>query len=201
MLLIGFGYRARQGKNTAAMAMLESCPLDTDVRLYAFADALRQEVRVACARMGGQYALIEGFKESGLMPDWVHFEEPKPRSLLQWWGTEYRRAKHPDYWVSRLRKALDAHQPQVALITDVRFPNEVEAIKSWGGYVVNVTRTTAPDVEVHEHASEAALDGFDGWDFHLEAETKQELTTKAVALFKELNVSLPRSGNVLRPGH
>lgn len=185
-LIIGFGYRARQGKNTAAMAMLEACPLETRVHQYAFADALKQEVRVACGRMGGQYDLIERFKEAGLMPDWVHFEDPKPRSLLQWWGTEYRRAKDPDYWVKRLRKTLDAHSPEIALITDVRFTNEIDAIHSWGGVVVNVTRTTTPDVEVHEHESESGLDTFVGWDYRLEAADKAELTEKSVALFHEI---------------
>ncbi len=186
MLLIGFGHRARQGKSTAASAVLEACPLETQVHLYAFADALRSEVRTACARFGGQFNLIEQFKESGLMPEWVHFEEPKPRSLLQWWGTDYRRAQDPDYWVKRLRKTLDNHQPEVALITDVRFPNEADAIHAWGGYVVRVIRTTAPDVQVHEHPSESILDGYHGWDFTLTAANVPELQAKARALYADL---------------
>jgi hypothetical protein len=44
MLLIGFGYKARQGKNSAAIAVLNASPLDSHARLYAFADALRAEV-------------------------------------------------------------------------------------------------------------------------------------------------------------
>ena len=88
MILIGFGHRARQGKNTAAQAVMDLQPLDTEVRLYAFGDALKTEVRVACAKFSGQSELIRAWKEAGLMPEWVHFEEPKPRSLLQWWGTD-----------------------------------------------------------------------------------------------------------------
>jgi hypothetical protein len=95
MLLIGFGHRARMGKNTAAQAVLEACPLDTDVHLYAFADALKMEVRSACAKAGGQWALIESWKEGGVLPDWVVYEDPKPRSLLQWWGTTSAGSKTP----------------------------------------------------------------------------------------------------------
>lgn len=185
MLLIGFGHRARQGKNTAALAVLNDCPLETAVRMYAFGDALRMEVRVAAAKFGGEYALIEAWKEAGLMPEWVVDETPKPRSLLQWWGTDYRRAQHPDYWVKRLKATLDAHEPEVALITDVRFPNELEAIRSWGGVYVEVVNTNAPDVSVHEHSSEAALDGVQP-DYLISAGSTAECRHQAVALYRQL---------------
>lgn len=185
MLLLGFGHRARQGKNTAAQAVLEACPLDCQVHIYAFADALRREVRTACATLGGQFNLIKQFKESGLMPDWVHFEEPKPRSLLQWWGTDYRRAKDPNYWVNRLRRTLDDHNPEVALISDVRFPNEVSAIRSWGGFYVDVVNTNTPDVDVHEHPSEAALDNAKP-DFRIVAASAEECKRKAVEIYRRL---------------
>ena len=187
MLLIGFGHRARQGKNTAAQAVLEACPLETQVHIYAFADALRTEVRRYCASLGGQFNLLEQFKEAGLMPEWVRFEEPKPRSLLQWWGTDYRRAKDPDYWVKKLRKTLEEHKPEVALISDVRFPNEVDFIHSLGGYVVKCVRTGTPDVAVHEHPSEAVLDGYKGWDFTITAGTVEECQRQAVSIYRRLS--------------
>jgi hypothetical protein len=81
---------------------------------------------------------------------------------------------------------LKREQPEVALITDVRFPNEVDAIHALGGYAVKVTRTTAPDVKVHEHASESVLDGFNGWDFTIEAATLHDLRKQAVAIYRQL---------------
>ena len=182
-VLVGFGHRARQGKNTAALAMLNACPLESQVRLYAFADALRAEVRKACYTLGGQSDLISSFKEAGLMPDWVHVEDPKPRSLLQWWGTEYRRAKDPDYWVKRLRKTLEDHKPDFALITDVRFPNEAEFIKQAGGLLVKVIRLGAPDITVHPHASESELDGYTGWDHVIEAVSAEDCKRQAEAIW------------------
>ena len=140
---------------------------------------MKSEVRKACAVSGGQFDLIRDWKNAGLMPEWVRYEDPKPRSLLQWWGTDYRRAKTPDYWVDKLRKTLDAHDPEIALITDVRFPNEVEAIHAWGGYVVKCTRLGQPDVEVNEHPSESALDGYRGWDFYITADNAAEVKRQA----------------------
>lgn len=43
------------------------------------------------------------------------------------------------------------------LITDVRFPNEAQAIKDRGGIVIRVDR----DVELRDHESETALDNYD----------------------------------------
>lgn len=186
MLVIGFGHRARQGKNTAALAVLEACPLDAQVHIYAFADVLKHEVRVACAQLGGQLNLIEQFQASGIMPGWVHFEEPKPRSLLQWWGTDYRRAKDPDYWVKRLRKTLEDHNPDVALITDVRFPNEVEFIHGLGGVYVEVINTGAVDVVVHEHPSESLLDGAKA-DYIIAAGSADECRIKAVEMYRKVS--------------
>jgi hypothetical protein len=183
VLVIGFGHRARQGKNTAAQAVLDACPLDMQVRMYAFADALKTEVRKVCCAFGGQYALIAAWKEAGLMPEWVQCEDPKPRTLLQWWGTEYRKAKDPDYWIKRLRTTLSEHNPDVALITDVRFPNEVAFIHGIGGYVCKVTRLGAPDVQVQEHPSEAVLDGYTGWDFSIQADTVAECQKKAREIY------------------
>jgi hypothetical protein len=184
MVLIGFGHRARQGKNTAAQAVLESLPIETDVRMYAFSDALKREVRVACATLGGQGNLIQQFKEAGLLPEWVHFEEPKPRTLLQHWGQD-RRTKDPLYWVKRLFKTMDAHSPAVALITDVRYPNERDYIRSRGGVYVEVLNTGPTDVEVHEHSSESALDGTD-YDFLIAADTAESCRKQAIDIYSRI---------------
>jgi hypothetical protein len=186
MILIGFGHRARQGKNTAAQAVLESLPLDAAVHMYAFANALKAEVRTACAKFGTQWDLIAAWKEAGLMPEWVHFEEPKARSLFQWWGTDYRRKQDPAYWVKKLSTKLDEHKPGVALITDVRFLNEVDFIHSHGGVVVDCIRIGAADVSVEEHVSESELDTYRGWDYHITAATAEECKAQAVAIYQKV---------------
>jgi hypothetical protein len=187
MLLIGLGHKARQGKSTAALAMLEATPLG-DSRLFSFADALRAEVSKAARQSHGYRNLIEGFQEAGLMPGWVRVEEPlvKQRTLLQWWGTDYRRAADPDYWVKRLFSDIGKSSPEVAIVTDVRFPNEADAIKAKGGVLVRVVRQSEPDVQVNGHPSENALDGYDGWDYVLTASSAADLKTKAANLYKKI---------------
>ena len=64
------------------------------------------------------------------------------RQFLQWWGTEYRRAKDPNYWVKRtaayilsmredcLRYSSNLYERIAFICDDVRFPNELELFRA-----------------------------------------------------------------------
>ena len=108
-----------------------------------------------------------------------------PRKLLQLLGTECgRQIIHPNIWVNALfadYKPKNAPYNTMAdlledrhhgllnnpnwIITDVRFPNEAQAIKDRGGIVIRVNRL---DVDKFTdnfpqtlHPSETALDGYE----------------------------------------
>lgn len=67
-----------------------------------------------------------------------------PRWVLQNWGTEVcRRGFHEDIWVASVENKLRRSQDDV-VISDCRFPNEVEAIRRAGGLVIRVIRGPAP---------------------------------------------------------
>lgn len=68
-----------------------------------------------------------------------------PRWVLQNWGTEVcRRGFHEDIWVSSVENKLRHSQDDV-VISDCRFPNEVEALRRAGGRVIRVIRGPAPE--------------------------------------------------------
>lgn len=182
MLLIGIGHKARQGKDAAAAALLQHAPIDRPAKIYKFADALRKEVMTAIRVMGGDAALIEGMG----CPAWVKVESGKPRTILQWWGTDFRRSQDPQYWVKKLRRTLDTEQPDLAVISDVRMLNEAEFIHAAGGYLVKCVRTTPPDILVHPHPSENELDGYKGWDFQIAAATLPDLRKQAAAIYQKI---------------
>lgn len=75
------------------------------------------------------------------------------RKLLQDIGTGLRHIVHKDIWVDMTIKQCMADENYV--ITDVRFPNEVEAIHKDGGFVIGVKR---PGFRGDGHESEHALD-------------------------------------------
>src|SRR5687767_1356970 len=99
---------------------------------------------------------------------------PTPRKLLQLMGTECgRETLHPNIWINALmadykRQDTHKHYPDGIgkypnwIITDVRFPNEVEAIKNKGGLVFRVNRVGITSTD--DHPSETALDSYTQWD-------------------------------------
>ena len=67
-----------------------------------------------------------------------------PRSVLQLWGTEVcRRGYHDDIWIAALENKIRNSKDDI-VISDCRFPNEIEAIKRSGGIVIRVTRGPEP---------------------------------------------------------
>lgn len=154
--LVGFRGYARAGKNAAANGLLPF-----GYKQLAFADTLRD---VAYAI--DPYVLAPG--RSQLHPAYARLstivryygwdiaktEFKDVRRLLQRLGTEAGRdILGQDIWVNTtLTNAPDGP----VCITDVRFPNEQQAIKSRGGITVKVDR---PGVTAQsDHPSETSLD-------------------------------------------
>lgn len=117
------------------------------------------------------------FKKSLLSPEWGIVEENSfndtkfnhlmtVRELLQKLGTEaMRNGLHTNVWVNAL--FADYNNFEIGfdyvgfgplpnwIITDMRFPNELEAVKDRGGITIRVTR---PGNAKEDHISETALD-------------------------------------------
>lgn len=135
--LIGF---AQVGKDTAAANM------PGWVR-FAFADALKRDV-------------------IGLLEDvGCHIEEPThkamARDLLVAWGKTARKFE-VDYWIRRLFDVpggvTDAIETGISVVlTDVRYPNEVERVLGERGRVVLVTRPRTGPANAEEARSTAEI--------------------------------------------
>jgi hypothetical protein len=68
-----------------------------------------------------------------------------PRLMLQLWGTEVcRNGFHDDIWIASLENKMRKTSDNI-VISDVRFPNEILAIKNAGGQVVRVVRGADPE--------------------------------------------------------
>ena len=83
------------------------------------------------------------------------------RHLLQTLGTEWgRECVHPSIWLRCWESALTTKQwtDTPVICDDVRFPNEAELIRRFGGELWLIHRPEA--IRATEHASEGALDGF-----------------------------------------
>jgi rhodanese-related sulfurtransferase len=134
------------GKGTVADILVEKHGF---VKL-SFADAVKD---ATAAIFGWQRSLLEGDTEESRIfreksDDWwatkFGFQHFSPRLALQLMGTEAGRdVFHKDVWVYALERKMEMYQNVV--IADVRFPNEIEWMRSKGGFAVRVTRGPDPD--------------------------------------------------------
>ena len=68
-----------------------------------------------------------------------------PRWVLQYWGTEVcRKAFHNDIWIASLENKLRNSKDNI-VISDCRFPNEIQSIRNAGGKIIWVQRGPLPD--------------------------------------------------------
>ena len=132
------------GKGTAADILVEKHGF---VKL-SFADAVKDATAVI---FGWQRSLLEGDTDESR-----NFRETKdewwsnkfgydfsPRLALQLMGTEAGRdVFHKDVWVYALERKMEMYKNVV--IADVRFPNEIEWMRSKGGFAVRVCRGADP---------------------------------------------------------
>ena len=76
------------------------------------------------------------------------------REFMQFFGTNIMRRIYDNIWTSNTIKKIKNEKTELAIICDVRFPNEVESILEEGGSVIKLLRSPHTD----NHASEIALD-------------------------------------------
>jgi len=147
---LGLAGEAGAGKDYVWMWLVERSR--RTVKRVAYADGVRAEI----AEMFGFSCQTE--KQLFTKP--YSYEV---RRLLQFWGTELRRADDPEYWVKRgiaLAEKIGAEEPRCLVVfTDVRFSNEADAIHRLGGMTAEVVapesvRTERVGMKVPAHTSE-----------------------------------------------
>jgi len=68
-----------------------------------------------------------------------------PRLILQLWGTEVcRKGFHDDIWIASVENKMRTSTDNI-VISDCRFPNEIQSIRNAGGKVVWVQRGELPE--------------------------------------------------------
>lgn len=119
------------------------------------------------------------------------------RDFLQYFGTDLIRKNLGDnIWVDATfvdykPKKLSEYNPSKWIISDVRFPNEIEAIKDRNGIIIRINRHNHPnDINPNtEHISEKALDDYDNFDYIINNDgTIEELTFKVREILIKENI-------------
>ena len=85
-----------------------------------------------------------------------------PRQLMQAFGTDFVRKHVGDrFWISKFESWYSTGLSARVVVTDVRFQNEVDAIKTLGGRIIKLQRHAASDDDLHESEDVDALIGVD----------------------------------------
>jgi len=183
--IIGIGHRARNGKDTAANAMVKEFSKLYDVCKYGFGVQLKQELNELdqfelCMRNGIQY------DSNPPMDDpYCQTKHGKQSNLLQWYG-QYKRQQDKLYWIKKLASIIKHDKPQFAIITDLRYQNEFMWVKSQKGYTVKVNRLGHVDLSRDpNHISEVDLDNalFD-YEINVPEGSVSQLKQDALEVFR-----------------
>jgi len=145
-MIVGFVGLIGAGKDTAADYLVNTHGFRRD----SFANTLKDAV--ACV-FGWDRTLLEGRTAEARawreQPDtWWSTRLGRsitPRWVLQYWGTDVLRMNfHDDIWIASLENKMRKTTDDI-VISDVRFPNEIQAIHNSGGIVVRIKRGKDPE--------------------------------------------------------
>lgn len=166
MTLIGITGKKRAGKDTVAARLIEAHGFTR----FAFADimkefAFRLDPLIPWGSTDTLHRNLDRLSDIVRVDGWEKAKEnPEVRRLLQALGDDAGRTLFGEnFWIDRtfaeiedFYYGLGYHAPVV--ITDVRYPNEADAIRERGGIIVRVVR---PGLESSDtHRSEVAMDGY-----------------------------------------
>ncbi len=203
-ILIGLGYKKRSGKDTVADMLVK----DHGFTKVSFAEPLKdlceailllrtRDFKGLHGELFGWYQEYDAsyFGGENFADDMVELilaetlkdptlfdldEAGKPRKLLQFVGTDCLRKRDESFWINVL---FSQNLPDRVVITDVRFPNELAAIKNYKGSTVLINRDTGLS---DTHSSENMLINAT-WDYIIDNNgSLKDLETQVTDLIEEI---------------
>jgi hypothetical protein len=170
-MIIGFGYKAGVGKTTSAKYLRENYGFEILSFAAPLKDAVKEMFSWTDEHVYGSKKLIED-----------DFWGVTPGRAMQLFGTELMRqrfgqlmteqghwpeSERDNFWLKAAEARMLTMGPNI-VFDDVRFPNEADAIRRWGGIIVKIHRDPIYDGRDPNHPSETSLDGYEDWDWQIQ---------------------------------
>ena len=162
VVVIGLTGAAGSGKTTAALRIVENWGGDR----RPFAGPLKRMLQNFLEDQGAGLAMAIRMVSGDLKAAPSKYLGGRtPREAMQLLGTEWGRCLSSSLWVDAWRNEIERARlhaasddaPALIVVDDVRFPNEIAAIRSLGGIIVRIDRPGAGLIgSAGRHASETA---------------------------------------------
>lgn len=177
--IVGFTGRKRSGKDTAAAVYVQA-----GYTRLSFASPLKNMIAALLQYQGVPSSIIMDMIEGNAKEVPTPFLGGRsPRHCMQTLGTEWGRDLiKTNLWADVLINTA-RHFPLV-VVSDVRFPNEVETIRKAGGVVYRINR---PGLVANDHhSSEVQIDELDvDGELTNSAASAEEFQLEVLALLRE----------------
>ena len=124
-------------------------------KIYAFADVLKE---FAVDVLGLEYNQVYGTNEEKNSPTHLLWENMPTgnnkgpmtgREVLQYFGSDICRKMYENIWFDACIRRIRKDNPELALISDVRFPNEIKGVQNEGGVVFGLPRDIVNGKDTH----------------------------------------------------
>jgi hypothetical protein len=159
VILIGLCGSIGSGKDTCA-TILESRYL---FQRFSFASPIKD---IVSTLFGWNREALEGTTPSTRI--WRETEDPwwsmqlgvsiSPRKMLQLIGTDmFRNILSPQFWTTVIKRKILSSSRDRIVITDCRFPEEIDLIRSLGGIIVKIDRNILSHDITISHSSESYI--------------------------------------------
>lgn len=155
-MIIAFAGRKQSGKTTCAQFVMSKFVEQSygNAQIYNFADPLKKDICMNILGLTFEQCYGTDAQKNELVNCYWENQQLTAREVMQLVGTDMFRKLQHNVWADATIIKIKNEKPDLALIADCRFPNEVEAVKNAGGIVIKLTRNPFGS----NHASETALD-------------------------------------------
>ena len=132
-MIIALGTRKQVGKDTVGKYLIEKYGF----KRLAFADALKEDVQDILDYAGIDYDPADEENKEIFRPMLIAY-------------SELRRHLKPTYWLDKVVEVIDTFPDIDYVVTDMRYPNEADALRDKGAVIVRINRNTGLKAEPTE---------------------------------------------------